>query len=350
MRPRELIEHAPLMGRVFVEHVHVGANQAARVERRQRPAQLGLGLVHHLSERRVHVHDVVAVVGDHDVRSDDIESAANPQIDHLFGNRALEHLGRLGDVTDFVSALGVRHIDDAVVGELRQHRCNLADRLRDRTGAQVGDQGGRDQPNDQQQPFDFRQDRNIGQYFPRVMSQHGLLVGLDPARAGSVGLSWAIEQIKNFRCTRSSFGDEHVQRPVPLRRFTDREYLLGKRCKRSKSLGRCVPGFPLIQRQHVLLRVEAPKCPFKMRPWRIEAVLIDRVAGQQVHAQSRRCRCQTAAGIAHDFEQPFAFDARLQTLLLVDHLGQFGVDGLEVRLGFGLQHPGCRQSIGRKGD
>ena len=74
----EQIEQPALMGWVLVEHVHVGAEQLAGVEIRQHLAQLGLGLMHHLLQGRVHVDDVVVVVGDHHIRADDVERRSAP--------------------------------------------------------------------------------------------------------------------------------------------------------------------------------------------------------------------------------------------------------------------------------
>ena len=105
---------------------------------RQDLAQLGIGLAHHLLQGRVHVHDVVVVVGHHHVRPDHVERRAHPQIDDLLGNRLLEHLGRLGDVADFVAARGVRHVDDAVIGQLDQHAGHLAERLDNADRAEHG--------------------------------------------------------------------------------------------------------------------------------------------------------------------------------------------------------------------
>ena len=118
VRTGERIQQSALMGGVLMEHVHIGADQLAGVEVRQHLAQLGLGLLHHLLQGRVHVHDVVVAVGDHHVRLDHVEAGAHPQIDHLLRDRLLEHLGRLGDLANLVATIGIRHVDDAVVGQL----------------------------------------------------------------------------------------------------------------------------------------------------------------------------------------------------------------------------------------
>jgi hypothetical protein len=117
---------------VLVEYVHAGAEQLAGIEMRQRLAQLGFGLAHHLLQSRVHVHDVVIGVGHYHVRLDHVEAGAHPQIDHFLGDRLLEHLGRLGDIADFVAARDIKHVNNPVIGQLDQHAGRLAERLADR--------------------------------------------------------------------------------------------------------------------------------------------------------------------------------------------------------------------------
>ena len=132
------VHQLALMRNILVEHVHVDADELLAVKIRQLFAQFGIGVLQHLLHGRVHVHDVVTLVGDHHVRTDHVERRAHAQIDDLLRNRLLEDLSRLGDIADFIAARGIRHIDDAVIGEIHQHAGHLAERPTDRDHAEYG--------------------------------------------------------------------------------------------------------------------------------------------------------------------------------------------------------------------
>jgi hypothetical protein len=82
----ESVEHIALMRRALVERIHVGADQLAAVEPREHPAELRIGLAQHGLQGRVHVDDVVVVVGNHHIRPDHVETRAHPQVDDLLGD------------------------------------------------------------------------------------------------------------------------------------------------------------------------------------------------------------------------------------------------------------------------
>ena len=67
VRGGEAGQHLPLLRRVFVEHINIGADEGGGIELRQFTAQIGLCRAHHLRQRGVDVGDGQRGIGEHDV-------------------------------------------------------------------------------------------------------------------------------------------------------------------------------------------------------------------------------------------------------------------------------------------
>ena len=123
-RVPDRIEHAALVARIPVEHVHVPPQQTIRREPGQRPAQIRLGGLEHPRQRPVHVDDPVVLVGYHHRTADIVERRSDAQILGRLAALLGEPIGRF--------ALGLQRRGQ--VGPLDRGTEVFAVRVHDRVG------------------------------------------------------------------------------------------------------------------------------------------------------------------------------------------------------------------------